>query len=175
MPRKLIQTQWGVFSKNFAKFHRLPFGTDLRLFNSAGKKKRSDFKVKRQRLNSKTMLRIGDNENVRFLLDSALTLMSTDLNARRLNLELFNPNGEFVNGNTLVQTLREMDSLPTDDDIEQMHIDELLIDEMESIAHSTIVDSEYLVDDPSVTVCSGFVRALVERYGRQSVIESLGQ
>ncbi len=175
MVAKLIQTQWVVFSKNFVKFHRLPFGTELRLYDSDGRKKRSDFLVKRQRVSPKTMSRASDSDNVRSLLDGAASVLSTNLKARRLRMELFSPNGESVNGNKLIRTVRQMEPLPASDDIERRDAEESLISEVQSTAKASIVESEYLVDDPSTTVCTGYVRALTERYGRRAVLAALGQ
>lgn len=175
MATKLIQSQWGVFSRNFTKFHRLPFGTELRLYDSHGRKKRKDFLVKRRRINSKTMSRVDDGDNVRSLLDSVSGVLSTNLKARRLRLELYSPNGERINGNMLISTVREMEALPTSDDIERMEAEEILIDEIQSTARATITESEHLVEDPSTTVCTAYVRALLERYGRQAVLIALEQ
>lgn len=173
MVTKLIQTQWGVFSRNFAKFHGLPFGTELRLYDSHGRKKRKDFLVKRQRITSNSMDRSDDNDNVKSLLDRAENMLSTDIKARLLSLELFAPNGERINGNKLIRTVRQMDPLPTSDDIERMEAEEILASNIQSIAMAAIVESEYLVDDPSTTVCAGYMRALTERYGRQAVLAAL--
>jgi hypothetical protein len=175
MASKLIETQWGIFSVNFIKFHRLPFGCELRLFDAAGRKKRTDFLVKRKRVSSKTMNRADDSNNVKWLLDTALEVTSTDLMARRLKIELFGPNGKKINGNTLIGKVRQMPPKPTEHDIDRMHEEEHLISEVQSNAQSTIVEAEYLIDDPSTIVCSGYVRALVERYGRESVVTALGR
>jgi hypothetical protein len=173
MATKLIQTQWGVFSSNFVKFHRLPFGTELRLYDYNGRKKRTDFLVKRQRISAKVMNRADDVDNVRSLLDTAMSMLSTNLKARRLRLELFSPNGELINGNKLVRTVRQMTPLPTADDIERKESEEASISEVQSTARASIIESEYLVDDPSTTVCVGYIRALIERYGRSAILSAL--
>ncbi len=175
MAIKLIQTQWGVFSRNFVKFHRLPFGTELRLYDSNGRKKRTDFLVKRQRVCAKVMSKADDSDNVRSLLDAAISMLSTDLKARKLRLELFGPDGEAINGNKLIRTVRQMEPLPTAKDIERMEVEEALISDVQSTAKASIVESEYLVEDPAITECSGYVRALTERYGRPAVLSALGQ
>lgn len=175
MAIKLIETKWGLFSDIFIKFHRLPFGTELRLFDATNKKKRADFLVKRKAINSKTMGRVDDSDTVRFLLDMVFDVVSTDIKARKLKLKIFGPDSKEINGNTLIRTLRQKDSKPTKDDIERMQYGENLILEVQSNANGAIIESEYLIDDPSTTVCTAYVRALVERYGRVAVIEALGK
>jgi hypothetical protein len=173
MPKKLIETRWSVFSDAFVRFQRLPFGSGMRLIDKSGRKKRADFRVKRVRVNSQNASVAADFENVKSLLDSARGLLSTDLHARRLTIELVGPDGQQINGNTRLLTVRQMEPKPSADDIERAEANEQLIEEVQSNATAAIRESEYLVDDPSSTVCAAYVRALVERYGRAAVREAL--
>ena len=175
MPTKLIETTWSEFSLAFTKFQKLPFGTELRLFDAAGKKKRTDFKVKRSRITSTAMIRAGENDNVRSLVDIAVASLSTNLQQRRLKAELFEPSGQKINGNTLIRRVRKMDARPTEADLERVEGEEAVVAEVKRTAYASIVESEHLVDDPSATVCSAYVLALVERYGRRSVVAALGR
>jgi hypothetical protein len=43
------------------------------------------------------------------------------------------------------------------------------IQEIEDQAAAAIKEAEYLIDDPHDVVCTGFVRALVERFGAKQV------
>lgn len=175
MGTKLIQTKFIVFSNNFVKFHHLPFGTELRLYDANDRKKRADFLVKRKPISSRVINRANDDDNVRLLLDTAVNMLSANLVARRLRLELFGPNGTQINGNTLIRTVRQMMPLPTADDIARKESEEALIFEVQSAAKASIIESEYMIDDPSTTVCIGYIRALTERYGRPAILSALGK
>lgn len=102
-------------------------------------------------------------------------MLSANLVARRLRLELFGPNGTQINGNTLIRTVRQMMPLPTADDIARKESEEALIFEVQSAAKASIIESEYMIDDPSTTVCIGYIRALTERYGRPAILSALGK
>lgn len=175
MPTKLIETTWADFSAAFAKFHKLPFGTELRLFDSSGRKKRTDFKVKRNRISSSSMTRADEDDNVRALIDAAVSLLSTDLHSRRLKVELFGPDGQSINGNTLIRKVRKMEPKLSAADLERRREEEAFVAEVQTTAYASIVESEHLVDDPSTTVCGAYIQALVERYGRRAVVSALGR
>ena len=173
MAANFIQTTWGTFSTKFAQFQHLPFGTEFRLHDSQGRRRRSDMLVKRRRISSKTMSRMDDGENVKALLDSASGMLSMDLQARRWTIRLHGPTGEPLNGNTKVRTVRALHGIPTQDEIDEAEAQRLLIDELQSTAYASIVEAEHLVEDPALSVCAGYVRALVERYGFRAVEEAL--
>lgn len=175
MPAKLIETTWGDFSSRFVSFQRLPHGTELRLFDSDGRKKRSDWTIKRRPIRSGSLDRVSDEDNVRTLLDSAIDSLSTDLRARKLRLELFGPAGQNINGNTLLRRVRKLAPKPTEADLQYREIENALGDQLKESALSSIRESEHLVDDPSTTVCQAYVDALVERYGRRAVLDALGK
>lgn len=175
MPQKLFETTWAAFSNAFVKFQRLPFGTELRVFDSAGKKKRSDFRVKRPRIHANSMVRASDSMNARALLDLSIDFLSTDLRARNLKVELFGPDGRAINGNMLVRRVRQMEPRQTVDDLERIEAEEALLAEVRDSAYASIVESEHLIEDPTNTVCRAFVKALVERYGRAAVLGALGK
>lgn len=168
-----IQSTWEVFSTNFAKFHRLPFGTELRLYDTDGRRRRADMVVKRQRISAKSLPRVEDDENVKALLDVASGMLSMDLRARRWRLQLHAPDGELINGNEKVRTVRRRTPRPTPDELGQAEFDRALTDELQSTAYTSIVEAEHLIEDPSTTVCTAFVRALVQRYDFRAVSEAL--
>ena len=175
MTAKLIETTWAEFSAAFVRFHKLPFGTELRLFDAAGKKKRTDFKVKRSRVTSKSMARAADDDNVRSLINTAVDSVSTHLLLRKLKVELFGPDRQVINGNTLDRKVRKMAPRPTEADLERLQEEDSFVMELQTTAHGSIVESEHLVDDPSTTVCRAYLQALVERYGRRAVVSALGK
>jgi hypothetical protein len=175
MTAKLIETSWAEFSSAFVKFHRLPHGTALRLFDPSGRKKRSDFKIKRQRVTARAMQRADDDDNVRALLDVAIGVVSTDLRTRRLRVELYGPNDQPLNGNTLVRKVRRMEPKSTPDDLARDLEEIALVESLQAVAGMSIAESEHLVDDPSKTVCLAFVNALSERYGRSAVLAAIGR
>ena len=170
----LIVSSWKRFSDIVAKVQNLPYGVELRLYDAHGKKKRVDFRVNRKKVNRRTMQQVSDLENVTALLEVVRGMVSTDLAARRLKLDLFDPEERKINGNTLVGTVRNMVPKQTAEDAERLQDEEQMIIDLQATAAAEIIEFEHLIDDPASTVCSAFVRALVERYGRASVLAALG-
>ena len=69
----------------------------------------------------------------------------------------------------------QLNALLHEADVQRVQEAEAPVAELQSTAHDSITESEYLIDDPSTTVCSAYVRALVERYGRPAVVDALGR
>jgi hypothetical protein len=175
MRRELIETTWGHFSERFVSHHDLPYGTELRLFDSKGKKKRTDLKVRRRRITSTSIARASDSDNVRSLVEAAINLMSTDLRARKLSVKLFGPDGRAIDGHKLIKNVRALPARPTEEDRERQDGEQALLAERQDAAYTSIRELEYQVDDPSKIVCGAVVNALVERYGRSAVIAAIGK
>lgn len=169
MGTKLIQTRWDRFSKSFVRFHSLPSGCELRLYDSQGRKKRADLLVKRKRVNGKYLDRATDSTNVTELISQAISLLSTDVRARGLRIGLHAPDGTRINGNTFIRTVRDMNPKTSALVHEQASLEEHQIEEIQELAHTALLDAEDLVDEPSRVVCAGFVRALEQRYSARAV------
>lgn len=174
MVTNLIESPWANFSAKFVKFQGLPFGCELRLFKPDGRKVRSDFKVKRKKVNTRTLVKADDNATVSALLEMARECLSTDIRARGLRLCLYSPAGEKINGNTHLQNVRRLTPQDTEADRRRKADRERLIEELANIAKAEISESERLVDDPEHTVCHAYVSALIERYGFGPVKTAIG-
>lgn len=170
---KHIETQWAVFSANFLKFHRIPFGSELRIIDINGRKKRADFVVNRERINHETMTRIDDAAKVSDLLHTVLTITVTDLSARKLRVTLVGPDGRVLNGNTLIRNVKLLPRKLTESDKEREAEEAHHALEAQASADASLIEAEYQCEDPAAIVCLGFVRALVARYGRKAVLEAV--
>lgn len=170
----LITTRWDAFSERFVKFHRLPFGTELRLYDADNRKKRRDFMIQRKQITTQTSTVADDNDTVATLLGSASALLSIDLEARRLHLRLYDPEGRRIVGQTQVRTVRLLPPAAPPKEIVNQEPRSALIEKTKAIALSVLKECEHGVDEPHTIVCAAFVLALVERYERKSVMAALG-
>lgn len=175
MKKQIIESTWGDFSRKFIKAQSLPYGTELRLSDLQGKKKRNDIKIKRQKILKKTTEQIKDSENVKYLITIANGMLSSDITARKLKIELVSPERKVLNGNTSVGTVRNMQPRQTEEDKERLENEEEIISEMQANFTMWLSEAEYLVEDPSTTLCKAIINGAVERYGRAAVIEALGK
>jgi hypothetical protein len=116
MARKLKSSSLGEFSSKLIRFHKLPNGTEIRLYRKKTERRvRSDFTVKRKSINSKNVEKLDNSMNVRNFLDMARDLLSTDIEARGFEMQLFAPNGSKINGNTLLGNVRNFEPRITED------------------------------------------------------------
>ena len=80
MARTLKSSTLADFSSKLVKFHKLPNGTEIRLYRKKTERRvRSDFTVKRQVINPRNISRLHDSCNVRDFLDKSKALLSTDI------------------------------------------------------------------------------------------------
>ena len=175
MASKYVRTDWETFSRKFVAFQRLPYGTELRLFHADGRKARTDLQVMRRPVRGTTTRRLEPDETVSALREVALGLLATDFKARRLDLQLYGPDGEVVKGNTRLSTVRKLPPAPTQQEQEQQENEAALVAQLQDSAQGAIAELEYLIEDPTTTVCPAVVNALVQRYGRRSVVQALGR
>ncbi len=174
MATKLIESTWADFSSRFAKNQSLPFGCELRLYSPDRRKKRSDFVIKRRQINSKALIKVDNKETVSVLLDMARKCLSTDLEARKLKLELYSPSGERIDVRTSLQKVRDQPPRETEADKRRKVNCEIRIEYLKKIAQAEIVESEYLEDDPEHIVCHAYIGALIDRYGVNNVKNAAG-
>jgi len=115
MAKRVIDESLRDFSASFTRFHRLPNGVQLRIWN--GKRYvRGDFTIKRHAINATTLGQLNGGSTVRDLLDQAESVLSMNLKARKRTHELYlvGTDGNAINGNTHVDSVRELDPLPND-------------------------------------------------------------
>jgi len=110
MTAKIKSSEWSDFSQRFVRIHGLPQGTELRLYRrSNGRRVRSDFSIKRKAVNRTNVAQLSGTDRVSDLLADAKAILSTDINARGLEMWLFGPDGNWINGNAHLQTVRNME------------------------------------------------------------------
>lgn len=117
MVRTLKSSKLSDFSSKLVKFHKLPNGTEIRLYRKKTERHvRSDFTVKRQAISQKNIPKFGDTCNVKDFLDMSRELLSTDIEARGLEMRLYAPDGNRVYGNTFLGTVRNLEPRIEDSD-----------------------------------------------------------
>lgn len=105
-------SSWSDFSQRFLRFQRLAHGAELRLYRRHdGRRVRSDFSIKRRAINANNVKLLEGSDRVSELIQSAKDVLTTDIDARGIEMRLYGPGNDRVNGNTQVKTLRpESDS-----------------------------------------------------------------
>lgn len=98
--------------------------------------------------------------------------MITDLDARGLQIVLFDPSGERVFGGKFMESVRNMPGHPTEEEKEQEALEDALIDEINEqfgVIYSVGFQKTYVPD----TRLRAIFRALVEFEGEGAVMETL--
>lgn len=108
MALKLKSSEWRDFSERIVRIYGLPKGSELRLYRKRdGRRVRSDMVIKRRAVNRSNVKQLKGADTVAHLLRRACTLLSTDIEARGLEVRLYGPDGGRVYGNTHIRTFRE--------------------------------------------------------------------
>ena len=168
--QRLVRLPWEEFSRKFVAKQDLPLGAELRLYSN-DRRKRADWHVKCRRF--KSLVKVLDGDRVSSLLDVATNQLSTDIVAQGLKLRLLGPQGQVVNGNTLVRTVRAMPRARTDYDDDEAERKVWETAEVRRVADMQIKEAEYLREDPSEVVLPAYLSALVAWYGMPAVVAAL--
>jgi hypothetical protein len=120
MARRLKSSTLVEFSARLVRLFGLPRGSEIRVYRKkTGRRVRSDSTVKWRAIDAKNIERLPDSSNVRELLDEALGVLSTDLEARGCDVYLYAPDGNRLNGNTLLGTVRSLEPIASEHDGEE--------------------------------------------------------
>lgn len=115
MAAKLKSSDWSDFSERFVRIQSLPRGTELRLYRLRDDRRvRSDFSVKRKAINRTNVPQLDDSVRVMKLLEEARTLLSTDIDARGLEMRLYAPDGTHIGNSKSLGKVRQMEPAVTD-------------------------------------------------------------
>lgn len=173
MPALPLEIEWRDFASRIINAEKLPHGTELRLYKGEARK-RSHMKVKVKGHIRFAKARLSDNERVSDLQRIIASSLSTELEARKLDIRVFGPDGKRIVGNTHISTLRSMSPRPTAADIAEAEMRAEEIADAQFDAEAAIKKLERDATDAAGVVCPAVVRALVERFGRDRVLECLG-
>lgn len=114
MKEKIKSGEWSDFSKRIVRIHGLPDEAEIRLYRKKdGRRIRSDFVVKRKAVNSGNVVQLKDTDRVSDFLAAVRDLLSTDVEARGLEMRLYDEDGNRVNGNTQLKRLRISELKPS--------------------------------------------------------------
>jgi hypothetical protein len=119
MAAKLKSSQWSDFSDRVVHICRLPKGTALRLYRKSDDRRvRSDLSVKRKLVTSANIRSLNDYDTVSDFLSKIRMLLSTNIEARGLEMRLYGPDGGRIYGNTRIRTVKQMEPSVVKDDSE---------------------------------------------------------
>jgi hypothetical protein len=143
----------------------MPNGTSLVLERiKDGRRVRSDTVIHRRTLPPPA----DDDINLSEAFDALQAVMITDIQARRQRLSLYAPGGSYVDGHTLMKNIRNLPSLPAEDD--EMQVEDVEI-EVDALATSLWDDLDLAEDASSMpeVVLRGYVRALRRKFSASEI------
>lgn len=117
MARRVITESLCDFSLHFTKFHKLPNGVQLRVWNVTDKRwVRQDFTIKRHALTPASAEQFDGGTNVTALLEHAESLLSMELSkqGRRREFRLAMSDGTHILGGTHLETVRAIPETSSD-------------------------------------------------------------
>ena len=107
MSKQLKESTIAELSQRVVAHTLLPNGSELRFTRrSTGRRVRSDFVVRRRHVNATNLPIPDDKDRVSLLLDNVVALLSTDLKARGIDLNLFAPYGVPIAKQTQIGSVR---------------------------------------------------------------------
>jgi len=110
MVKKLKSSSLNEFSSKMVRYQDLPFGTEFRLYRTnSGQRVRSDITIKRKGVNPKNISKLDGTWNVKDLIEKVVDFLSTDITARKFEMQLFAPDSTRINGNTLLANVRKLE------------------------------------------------------------------
>lgn len=116
MSEKLKSSLWSDFSARVVAMSDLPNGTDLRLYRKSDHRRvRSDLAVKRKHVTAGKFESLDDGDTVSTFLLFVKSLLSTDIEARGLELRLYGPDGSRIFGNTHIGTIKSQWGISRDE------------------------------------------------------------
>lgn len=169
---KYLRREWRVMSELFVQHHGLPEGTKIVLMHEPARKRgkarqaRSDMTISHRPFRR----RVHDEETVKELFeDHLLPFLTVDPRKKGLRLQLVGPQGQVVERNNMrIKTVRAWEPNEPPSASWRQEMRQILIDEVSEIADVEIRHAEERQSDLDV-VSRGYVRALVQRYGRTAV------
>lgn len=170
------EDEWREISKKFCRVCRLPSDLEFRFWDKRTKKyRRNDMMVKYKAQKLSELKETSQNNNITIhdlIHTHIVNYLSIDLQQRNWQLVLFDTRlNKNKQGNTLVSTIqvpiRSTIEANQPDDTQQFEIEEV-----QSVASRQIQEAEHLSWDPEITVCQGYVQALIDRFGYQSLVSA---
>ncbi len=170
------EEEWREVSKKFCRACRLPLDVEFRLWDKKEKKyRRNDMlvKYKPKRLSKLKEVTRKNDLTVYDLIDSYLNFcLSLDLLKKNWQIVLFDVRtNSKKQGNTRISTIQ----MPPRSTIKANKPDEtevFEIGEIQNVASGQIREAEHLSWNPEITVCQGYIQALITQYGYESVVSA---
>ncbi len=165
---------WSDLSDKLAKHYRLPNGSKFAL-RRKGKATgtrpfvRADAEVRRKLFRRSEHPR----ENETRVVDICRTIEAMLAPGSRTAVVALKPNGESVDGKTTLKRWRQVPGRITQEERDAAEMRRVVIEGLRRLATSNLIDLEEAIEDPHSEVTEAVMRALVDRYGDQSVRDSL--
>jgi hypothetical protein len=169
----IAEDEWREVSKKFCRACRFPTDIEFRVWDKKTKKYRRNDMMAKYKTKHLESIKSNSKVTVSELLEEHITTcLSFDLPKKGWQIVLFdNRSSNKIQGNTLLSSIQ----VPIRKTIEPNKIDDYQrqeIEEIQNIARQEIVESEHLSWEPELTVCQGYVQALIERYGYEALVSA---
>jgi hypothetical protein len=169
-----LNSTWDELNTKLTKHFRLPHGSRFALSRkskSAGSRPfvRADTDVRRKRFHRDEHPRDPETR-VKDICGKIENMLAPSCRATVVALR---PNGEPLDGKTMLKTWREIPGRPTPEERDAAELKRQLVRELQSQASSLLKELEEAVEDPHSDVTDGMMMALMDRYGDASVRDSI--
>ncbi len=166
--KKWQEDEWWVLSRKFVEHCKLPNGSKVVLRSA-----RSGRVVRRDRVFKYRPFEEEAQEDwtAARLLDTLEASLTADLRLRRIDLELVGPNGETPDGGETLAALRRWPPRKAVSATELRRLHEATVEEVASLTERNMKAVEARREPNAV--CTGYLLALVRRFGRAEVEAAL--
>ena len=161
---------WGEFNDKLVKHYRLPNGSRFALrrkgrSNGTRPFVRSDSDVRRK------LFRRDDHprhDHIR-VVEMCRNIEAMLSPSSRTSVVALKPNGEPLDGKTMLKTWREMPGRITQEQRDAVEMRRIVVEDLRQLVIGSLTDLEEAIEDPHSEVTEAVMRALVDRYGDESV------
>lgn len=175
-----IECTIGDFSSKLLRYHRLPKTCSISFYSTGSneRKVRDDKIIHRKAINKTNIKRLGDDSTVSDMLKQAINSLFTQIELKRMEIRLLDPNGKIINGGTKLRTVKNnyFECDENENTKNSIHDDEWLweVESIEKEAITQIKEAEYLRAGGD-TIVYGYVKALISVHGQAFVETAINE
>lgn len=163
MTKQLKESTIAELSQRVVAHSLLPNGSELRFTRrSTGRRVRSDFVVRRRHVTEANLPIPDDKDRVSHLLENVVSLLSTDLKARGIEVNLFAPYGVAIAKQTKVGSVRGYAGIVDDSVDDPVELFATLIDNADIDFKPTLFQLRGLFQEMTNMLGEGFSNALLK-------------
>lgn len=163
MTKQLKESTIAELSQRVVAHSLLPNGSELRFTRrSTGRRVRSDFVVRRRHVTEANLPVPDDKDRVSHLLENVVGLLSTDLKARGIEVNLFAPYGVPIAKQTQIGSVRTYPGIVEDSGDDPVDLFSVLIDNADIDFEPSLLQLRGLFREMSDMLGEGFSNAMLK-------------